>query len=105
MKRIFVLMILSLFLYSCQTRVVSQEKPIQANSLELYKKYTITTNDAKIYKVEVLRQDGEQIFTKNKRGEEIVINKNEIREAKKVDLFASIAIGAAALAAVLFIPL
>lgn len=105
MKRIFVLIILSLFLYSCQTRVVSQEKPIQANSLELYQKYTITTNDAKIYKVEVLRQDGEQIFTKTKKGEEIVINKNEIREAKKLDLLSSVAIAVAAVAAVIFIPL
>lgn len=105
MKRIFVLIILSLFLYSCQTRVVSQEKPIQANSLELYQKYTITTNDAKIYKVEVLRQDGEQIFTKTKKGEEIVINKNEIREAKKLDLLSSVAIAVAAVAAVVFIPL
>lgn len=105
MKRIFVLIILSLFLYSCQSRVVSQEKPIQANSLELYQKYTITTNDAKIYKVEVLRQDGEQIYTKTKKGEEIVINKNEIREVKKLDLLASIAIAVAAVAAVIFIPL
>lgn len=105
MKRIFVLIILSLFLYSCQTRVVSQEKPIQANSLELYQKYTITTNDAKIHKVEVLRQDGEQIFTKTKKGEEIVINKNEIREAKKLDLLSSVAIAVAAVAAVIFIPL
>ena len=105
MKRIFVLIILSLFLYSCQTRVVSQEKPIQANSLELYQKYTITTNDAKIYKVEVLRQDGEQIFTKTKKGEEIIINKSEIREAKKLDLLSSVAIAVAAVAAVVFIPL
>lgn len=105
MKRIFLLIVVSLFLYSCQTRVVSQEKPIQANSLELYQKYTITTNDAKIYKVEVLRQDAEQIFTKTKKGEEIVINKNEIREAKKLDLLSSIAIAVAAVAAVIFIPL
>lgn len=105
MKRIFVLIMLSVFLYSCQSRIVSQAKPIQNNSLELYKKYTIMTNDAKIYNVEVLRQDNEQIFTKNKKGEEIVINKNEIREVKKLDLFASIAIAAAALAAVIIIPL
>lgn len=105
MRRIFVLIILSLFLYSCQTRVVSQQKPLQTNSLELYQKYTILTNDAKVYKVEVLKQDGEQIFTRNKKGEEIVISKNEIREVKKLDLLSSVAIAVAAVAAVVFIPL
>lgn len=105
MKRIFVLIILSFFLYSCQTRIVSQQKPLQANSLDLYKKYNIITNDAKMYKVEVLKQDNEQIFTKNKKGEEVIINKSDIREVKKVDLFSSIAIGLAAVAAVVFVPI
>jgi hypothetical protein len=60
------LFILTFFLYSCQTRVVSQRKTLQANSIELYKKYTVLTNDAKEYKVEVLKQDVEKIYTKNK---------------------------------------
>lgn len=105
MKRVFVLIILSFFLISCQTRVVSQQKPLQPNSLELYKKYTVLTNDAKEYKIEVLRQDAEKIYTKNKKGEETVIDKSNIREVKKVDLFASVAIAVAAIAAVIFVPI
>lgn len=58
-----------------------------------------------MYKVEVLKQDNEQIFTKNKKGEEVIINKSDIREVKKVDLFSSIAIGLAAVAAVVFVPI
>ena len=105
MKNIFALIIFAVFLYSCQSRIVSQEKPLQANSIELYKKYTVLTNDAKAYKVEVLKQDADKIYTKNKDGEEIVIEKSNIREMKKVDILASVAIGVAALAAVIFIPL
>lgn len=105
MKRILPIIILSFFLFSCQTRVVNQQKPMQANSLELYQKYTIITNTPAEYRVQVLRQDAEKIYAKDKKGEEVVINKNEIREVKKLDLFASIAIGVAALAAVIFVPI
>lgn len=105
MKRILPIIILSFFLFSCQTRVVNQQKPMQANSLELYQKYTIITNTPAEYRVQVLRQDAEKIYAKDKKGEEVVIYKNEIREVKKLDLFASIAIGVAALAAVIFVPI
>lgn len=105
MKRILPFIILSFFLFSCQTRVVNQQKPMQANSLELYQKYTIITNTPAEYKVQVLRQDAEKIYAKDKKGEEVVINKNEIREVKKLDLLSSIAIGVAALAAVIFVPI
>ena len=105
MKRILPFIILSFFLFSCQTRVVSLQKPLQSNSLELYQKYTIITNTPAEYKVQVLRQDAEKIYAKDKKGEEVVINKNEIREVKKLDLLSSIAIGVAALAAVIFVPI
>ena len=105
MKRILPFIILSFFLFSCQTRVVSLQKPLQANSIELYKKYTVLTSDAKEYKVEVLKQDAEKIYTKNKKGEEIVFEKSNIREIKKLDLMSSVAIAVAAVAAVVFIPL
>lgn len=105
MKSILAFIVLSFFLFSCQTRVVSQQKPIQSNSLDLYEKYTIVTNDAKEYKVEVLKQDEEKIYAKTKKGEEVVINKSEVREIKKVDLFSSVAIGLAAIAAVIFVPI
>ena len=85
--------------------MVSLQKPLQANSLELYQKYTIITNTPAEYKVQVLRQDAEKIYAKDKKGEEVVINKNEIREVKKLDLLSSIAIGVAALAAVIFVPI
>lgn len=90
---------------SCQTRVVSQLRPMQSNSIELYQKYTIQTNDAKVVKMEVLKQDDTQIWGKTKTGEEVVINKADIREVKKVDLLSTIAIGVAAVAAVIFVPI
>ena len=63
------------------------------------------TNTPAEYKVQILRQDAEKIYTKNKKGEEITINKSDIREVKKVDLFSSIAIAVAAIAAVIFVPI
>lgn len=107
MKKFFSIFILLLILSatSCQTRVVSQQKPIQANSLELYEKYTIITNDAKGYKLEVLKQDDGKIYGKTKHGEDVVINKSEVREIKKLDLLSSVGIGLAALAAVIFVPI
>ncbi|KIA90031.1 hypothetical protein OA86_05390 [Kaistella jeonii] len=73
--------------------------------MELYQKYTILTNDAKEYKGEILKQDETQIYMKNKKGEEVIIDKSNIREVKKVDLFSTIAIGLAAIAAVIFVPI
>ena len=107
MKKFFSIFVLLLILSatSCQTRLVSNNKPLQPNSLELYEKYTILTNDAKEYKAEILKQDETQIYIKNKQGEEIVIEKSNIREVKKVDLLSTIAIGVAAIAAVIFVPI
>lgn len=92
-------------LSSCQTRVVSTQKPLQNNSLELYQKYTIQTNDAKVIKLEVLKLDDDKIYGKLKSGEDVVINKSDVREAKKLDLFSSVAIAFAAIAAVIFVPI
>ena len=105
MKNIFSIFVFLLLLTSCQTRVVSMQKPIQNNSLELYQKYTIQTNDAQIIKLEVLKLDDEKIYGKLKSGEDIVINKSDVREAKKLDLLSSIAIAIAAIAAVIFVPI
>ena len=105
MKKILPLLILVLMLTSCQTRVVSTQKPIQNNSLELYQKYTFQTNDAKVIKMEVLKLDDEKIYGKLKTGEDVVINKSEVREAKKLDLISSIGIALAAIAAVIFVPI
>lgn len=105
MKRLFPIFLILLFLTSCQTRVVSAQKPIQPNSLELYQKYTIQTNDAQLIKMEVLRQDNEKVYGKLKTGEEVIVEKSNIREAKKVDVLSSVAIALAALAAVIFVPI
>lgn len=107
MKKLLSIFVLLLILSttSCQTRLLSNNKPLQPNSLELYEKYTILTNDAKEYKAEILKQDETQIYIKNKQGEEIVIEKSNIREVKKVDLLSTIAIGLAAIAAVIFVPI
>ncbi len=105
MKNIISIFVVLFLLTSCQTRVVSTQKPIQNNSLDLYQKYTIQTNDAKIIKLEVLKVDDNKIYGKLKSGEEVIINKSDVREAKKLDLFSSIAIALAAIAAVIFVPI
>ena len=105
MKRILGFIIITFFLFSCQTRVVSTQKPLQANSLELYEHYTIITDTPKPYRVQILKQDEEKVYTKNKKGEEIVINKSDIREVRKTDYVSSIIITLAAIAAVIFVPI
>ena len=107
MKKYFSIVTLLIILTatSCQTRVVSQQKPMQKNSLELYQKYTFQTNDGKLTKMEVLKQDDTQIYGKTKSGEDIVIAKSDVREARKLDVFSSIVIGLAAVAAVIFVPI
>ncbi len=105
MKNVFTIFVFLFLLSSCQTRVVSSQKPLQNNSLELYQKYTIQTNDAKVIKLEVLKLDDEKIYGKLKSGEDVVVDKSNVREAKKLDLFSSIAIAVAAIAAVVFVPI
>ena len=106
-KNITKVLVLSLFfiLASCQTRVVSASKPMQDNSLDLYKTYTIQTKDAKSQKVEVLKVDATKIYGKNKAGEMVEIEKSEVREIKKPDIVLSAIIAIAAIAAVVFIPI
>ncbi|MFC4686106.1 MAG: hypothetical protein BGO86_03950 [Chryseobacterium sp. 36-9] len=101
------LLALSVFflLVSCKTTVVSPNKPLYDNSLELYKKYSIQTKDAKTQKLEVLKIDATKIYGKNKAGEMVEIDKSEVREIKKPDVLASILIVAAAVAAVIFVPI
>ena len=107
MKKYFSIFTLLIILTatSCQTRVVSQQKPIQKNSLELYQKYTFQTNDGRLTKMEVLKQDDSQIYGKTKTGEDVVIAKADVREARKLDVFSSIVVGLAAVAAVIFVPI
>ena len=78
---------------------------MQKNSLELYQKYTFKTNDGKLTKMEVQKQDDTQIYGKTKTGEDIVIAKADVREARKLDVFSSIVLGLAAVAAVIFVPI
>ena len=105
MKNIFAVVLFLLMLTACQTRVVSIQKPMQNNSFELYQKYTVQMNDAKVIKLEVLKVDDENFYGKVKSGEDIVIKKSDVREAKKLDLFSSVAIAVAAIAAVIFVPI
>ena len=105
MKNIFAVVLFLMMLTACQTRVVSIQKPMQNNSFELYEKYTVQMNDAKVIKLEVLKVDDENIYGKLKSGEDIVIKKSDVREAKKLDLFSSVAIAVAAIAAVIFVPI
>lgn len=75
------------------------------NTLELYKKYTIQTKDAKSQKLEVIKVDATKIYGKNKTGEMVEIERSEIRDIKKPDVLSSVLIGVAAIAAVIFIPM
>lgn len=90
---------------SCKTTVVSPSKPMQDNTLELYKKYTIQTQDAKTQKLEVLKVDDTKIYGKNNAGEMVEINKSDVREIKKPDVLISVIIAVAAVAAVIFVPI
>ncbi|MDQ0475942.1 MULTISPECIES: bacteriophage spanin2 family protein [Chryseobacterium] len=105
MKNIFAFVLFLIMLTSCQTRVVSMQKPLKNNSLELYQKYTVQTNDAKVIKLEVLKLDDENIYGKLKSGEDVIIKKSDVREAKKLDLFSSIALAVAAIVAVIIVPI
>ncbi len=106
-KNITKALVLSLFfiLASCTTRVVSPNKPIQDNSIDLYKKYSIQTKDAKRQKIEILKVDATKIYGKNKAGEMVEIEKSEVREIHKPNILASVIIAIAAVAAIIFIPI
>jgi len=52
-----------------------------------------------------LKVDATKIYGKNKAGEMVEIERNEVREIKKPDILSSVIIGVAALAAVIFIPI
>ncbi|WP_234111257.1 MULTISPECIES: bacteriophage spanin2 family protein [Chryseobacterium] len=103
--RAIIALSLLVFATSCQTRVVDKLKPMQKNSLELYQKYTITTNEPKLVKMEVLKVDDDKIYGKTSNGQEVNINKSDVRTIKKTDWISSIAIGAAAILAVIFVPI
>ena len=107
MKNVLFIMVTAIIfsLASCQTRVVSTEKPFKKDSLELYKKYTFQLQDASVIKMEVLRVDNQNVYGKDKDGQSIVIGQKDIREAKKMDVISSIAVGLAAVAAVIFVPI
>jgi len=103
-KHLPILLIVLISLVSCQTRIVDQQKPYKNNSLELYHRYSVQTTDAKTVKLKVLRIDDENIYGKTNQGEEVTINKNEIREVKQFNWLASVGIAIVAVAALIFIP-
>ena len=107
MKKLFSILtfIFLLVLSSCQTLVVSQQKPLKDNSLELYQKYTIQTNDVRQVKMEVLKIDDTKIYGKDRKGENIEIEKSNIRQVRKLNVLASVGIAVAAIAAVIFVPI
>lgn len=104
-KTFFLVLSILITIISCQTRVVTPNKPMYDNTLELYKKYTIRTKDAKSQKIEVIKVDATKIYGKNKAGEKVEIERSEVRDIKKPDVVLSVLIGLAAVAAVIFIPI
>lgn len=97
--------ILLLLTVSCSTRVASLDRPLKDNSLELYQKYNIQTQDGKWHKIKVLKIDQENLYGKTTKGEDITLEKSNIREVKKFDLLSSLGIGAAAALALILIPI
>ena len=94
-------------LASCTSRVVSPAKPLQDNSLTLYKTYTIQTKDAKSQKIEILKVDATKIYGKNKADQMVEIEKSEVREIKKTNVLTSILLALFAVGgviAVIFVP-
>lgn len=104
-KTFFLVLSILITMISCQTRVVTPNKPMYDNTLELYKKYTIQTKDAKSQKLEIIKVDAAKIYGKNKAGEMVEIERSEVRDIKKPDVVLSILIGLAAIAAVIFVPI
>lgn len=97
--------VLLMTLGSCQTRVMDSQKPLQDNTLTLYKNYVIQTNDAQKIKMEVIKVDSEKVYGKLKTGEQKEIMRSDIREIKQTDYLMSAIIAVAAIAAVIFIPI
>ncbi len=104
-KTFFLVLSILITMISCQTRVVTPNKPMYDNTLELYKKYTIQTKDAKSQKLEIIKVDAAKIYGKNKAGEMVEIERSEVRDIKRPDVVLSILIGLAAIAAVIFVPI
>ncbi len=105
MKKLLAISFFILILVSCQTQVVTPQKPIRSNSLDLYTTYNIQTNDARTMKVKVLKQDDTKIYGKLKSGENVVIEKKDVREVKKFNVVSSVFVALAAVAAVILIPI
>lgn len=103
-RSVFVVLVL-MSLASCYTRVVTPEKPLRNNTLELYKNYTIQLNDASFVKMQVLRVDEQYIYGKNRKMEQVTIARSDVREIKEIDYLSSVVIALAAIAAVIFVPI
>lgn len=104
-KKLCWIFAMAIFVMSCQTRVVSPNRPMTDNSLDLYKRYTVVTKDAKTQKLEIVKVDATKIYGKTKTGEMVEVEKSQVREIKKPDVVASVIIALAAVAAVIFIPI
>lgn len=105
MRKLLPIFVFLLLLTSCQTLVVTPKQPMRTNSLDLYKTYRVQTANAKTMKVKVLKQDNEKIYGKLKSGEDVIIDKADVRTVRKTDVLTSLLVAAAAVAAVVFIPI
>jgi len=105
MRKLLPVFLFLTFLTSCQTMVVTPKRAITNNSLELYSTYRVQTANEGIRKVKVLKQDQEKIYGKLNSGEDVVINKSDVRTVRKTNVLSSLLVGAAAVAAVVFVPI
>ena len=100
-----IILVICMSLSSCKSIIANPGKPLEDNSLELNQKYEIQDFTAKINKIKITSVDGKNIYGMSKKGDFISIDKQQIREVKKVKVVSSIVVGIMAIAAVIFVPI
>lgn len=101
----FLCLLITLSLTSCRSIVSNPGKPLKDNSLALNQKYEVQDFTAKIRKIKITSIDNKSIYGISKKGDFISIDKQQIREVKKVKVVSSIVVGIMAIAAVIFVPI
>ena len=100
-----IILVICMSLTSCKSIISNPGKPLKDDSLELNHHYEIQDFTAKIHKIKITSVDGKNIYGISKKGDFISIDKQQIREVKKVKVVSSIVVGIMAIAAVIFVPI
>lgn len=93
-----------LLLFSCTTRIVSEDKPYIDNEIFSGKIYSFMTKDSKKDHLKFIKEDEEAIYGENKEGVEIRIEKKQIISIKKSNIIGTVAIITGALVTAILLP-